>query len=248
MIALKHPTSLPDSLRTVKLRIPQGTDALLTLDINQPTQRYIYETLVVGGLYEVESTVALVMNLRPGDTFFDVGANCGWFSAIALGLGANVVAIEPSQRNIEALRKNAPEAHIIEGVATDREGMANLFINLDNDGGHCLWECGKHPHNIATGAASNPTQAVRAYTLDSLSGYAPNVIKIDTEGAECNVLLGAERILSNPALRMVICERHLMGLDLMGHTPEEVLAIMDRHGFTTEQVPEDHFDNWIFKR
>jgi FkbM family methyltransferase len=220
----------------------------ITLDINQPTQRYIFEIMAEGGLYEARSTFELVTNLRPGDTFIDVGANCGWFSAIALGLGAKVVAIEPSKQNIEALRKNAPGAHVIEGVATDREGIVDLFFNLDNDGGHALWECGKHPHNTATVAANNPTLTVRAYTLDSLAGYTPNIIKIDTEGAECNVLLGAEKVLSSPALRMVICERHVMGLELMGHSTDEVLAIMSRHGFTTEQGPEDCFDNWIFKR
>jgi FkbM family methyltransferase len=247
-VTLKPPTKAADSMRTVVLSL-NGKEVTLQLDSNLPTQRYIYEVSVAGALYEEQSTLALVRNLQPGDTFIDVGANCGWFSAIASTLGAKVIAVEPSEQNIASLRRNAPKADVVEGVMTNYAGLARLFVNLDNDGGHCLWECGKHSHNTATVAADNPTQVVCAYRLDSLAGHNPNIIKIDTEGAECNVLLGAEKVLSGPALRMVICERHDMGLELMGHSAEEVLAIMTRHGFRDVATCEgDTVQNWIFVR
>lgn len=249
MISLQRPTSLPDAVIRLDLEI-EGVKFALTLDRNLPTQRFIYDILDAGFCYEPESTRAIIGTLKPGETFFDVGANCGWFSAIAEAMGAEVLAWEPDAVNVAALRVNAPKARVIEMAASDTAGNVTLFTNLDNDGGHALWPCGVHPHNTSTAAAGNPNRTVRAAVLDAWSHHNPAILKIDTEGAECNVLLGAKAVLANPSLRMVICERHLLGLHLMHHSPEEIEAIMERHGFRCEQTEKQvtNVENWIFTR
>ncbi len=247
-ISLQRPGNDADSRYTYE-GVISGNPFSMVFDTNRPTQRYILEILLSGLLYEDESTRAIAGELHAGDVFFDVGANCGWFSCIALACGANVVAFEPDEQNCEALRDNAHRAEIIQAAVTDESGDAMLFVNLDNDGGHSLWPCGRHPHNIATQAAKDPKRPVRAVCLDDV-GVCPHVIKIDTEGAECNVLMGAQRILANKTLRMVVCERHAMGLALMRHSPEEVEGIMRRHGFRWEDpvVAPGNVGNWIFRR
>ncbi len=246
-IKLQRPGTDENSRATVEGRI-NGNPFRLTLDTNKPTQRYICDLLQAKLVYEPESTFAIIEALNPGDMFFDVGANCGWFSAVALTCGAKVTAFEPHPDNCAALRMNAPAADIIRAVVSDITGDGTLFLNLDNDGGHALWPCGKHPYNEATVKAGNPMRIVPAVRLDDYAERSPVAIKIDTEGAECNVLLGAEKALSNPTLRLVVCERHPMGLQLMKHSVGEVESIMGRHGFKWDSLTGNEINNWIFRR
>ncbi len=250
-IGLGYPLTIENSRITDEVTV-NGKTFHITFDVNKPTQRYIHQLLQAGECYEQESTFAIVRALRPDDVFFDVGANCGWFSAVALTCGASVVAFEPDPDNCKILRENAKGAEIIEAAVCETDGATKFFINMDNDGGHALWPCGIHPHNVATRAASNPSRSVRSIRLDDV-GACPHVLKIDTEGAECNVLLGAEKVLSNPTLRVVICERHPMGLKLLGHSPEEIESIMSRHGFKWNKperagIDKNEVCNWIFLR
>lgn len=89
MISLKHPTNLPNSRVEHQLRL-NGCFYKLILDTNLPTQRYIHDILAAGGIYEPESTIEIIKELKPGECFFDVGANCGWFSALAAVLVGEV--------------------------------------------------------------------------------------------------------------------------------------------------------------
>ncbi len=64
------------------------------------------------------------------------------------------------------------------------------------------------------------------------------------------ILLGAEKVLANPTLRLVVCERNEGGLQMLGHSAAEVESIMARHGFTWEKRTgaDQTVDNWIFVR
>ncbi len=222
-----------------------------TCDTNLPTQRYIHDILAAGLKYEIESTLAIIAALNPGETFFDIGANCGWFSAVAsqcVRESGLVVAFEPDSVNCARLIQNAPRAQVIQAVVSDKAGQTTLYRNLDNDGGHSLWPCGLHQFNQQTRAAENPKRTVRAVTLDDFLPLAPSVIKCDTEGAEWHVITGASQILANPSLRMVILEKHDLGLDLLGHNAGEVEAIMRGHGFTARELGDAGIQNWIFER
>lgn len=246
-ISLKRPSNEENSIRRYNGAI-RGVPFSMQFDINKPTQRFIWDILTAGLIYEEASTRAIADALMPGEWFFDIGANCGWFSAVAASLGARVVAFEPMKSNCDALMANVPSAMVIKAVVSDTAGEVPLYVNLDNDGGHTLWPCAFHPHNIETLKANSPRMRVQSVRMDDYAEYAPSVLKIDTEGAECNVLLGAEKVLSNRALRLVVCECHPMGLEQMGHKPEEIEEIMRRHGFTWEQPDGSKIDNWIFRR
>jgi len=248
-ICLQRRGSLEDSRVTDCFEIG-GKRFVMTFDTNKPTQRYIHELAQAGICYEVESTMAIEQALQPGDVFFDVGANCGWFSALALACGAKVFAFEMDAENCAALRANAPGATVIEAAVANRAGTVETFVNLDNDGGHSLWPCGRHPHNTATVAAGNPKRIVPCVTLDDFAAHRPAVIKCDTEGAEWLVLDGARQVLADPLLRLVILENHGMGLAMFGKKAEDVLGIMAAHGFTIE-TPNGAaglVSNWICRR
>lgn len=247
-ITLQRPGSAENSIRTIDGEL-HGMPFHLVLDTNKPTQRLIFDCIDAQMGYEQESTAAIVDELRPGEMFFDVGANCGWFSMVAACCGARVIAFEPMSVNCNALLQNAPNAMVVRAIVSDVLGELPLYVNLDNDGGHALWPVGMHPFNADTLKAWHPRMRVQSVRLDDYAEHAPAVIKIDTEGAECNVLLGAETVLANPSLRMVVCERNLTGLQAMNHSPEEVLSIMQRHGFTWNDLKDQAVvENWIFRR
>jgi len=246
-ISLGRPTKEQNALHSWQVDIGKGF--VFHVDCNQPTQRYIHEILQAGSPYEAIETRFLMQHLKAGDVFFDVGANCGWFSAVALTLGASVVAFEPMAENIPYLKKNAPGAEVHQIAVGDYVGSTKIYVNMDNDGGHALWPCGSHPWNEETRKSGNPFQETYIATLDTFLPMYPAIIKIDTEGNEYNVLRGAKQLLQTPTLRAVICERNVFGLKNTGYAPEDVLRLMSEAGFNSAELSKgEKIENWIFTR
>src|SRR4051794_13381559 len=68
--------------------------------------------------------------VRPGDLVFDVGANYGESSHMLLGLGARVIAIEPTPlcAGILARRCRSKDLTVRYQAVGDREGEITLFV------------------------------------------------------------------------------------------------------------------------
>lgn len=210
-----------------------GRQAIISFDLNRASQRYIYEVLSHGAVYEARAVEVLMGLLGDGGTFFDVGAHIGYFSvfgALISGSESNVIAFEPAPENLPYLRVNFG-GEIIAAAVADAEGSSNLFVNADNDGGSALWDVSAHQDNVSCHGETVPVKRV---TLDSFEGRKPNAIKIDTEGAEVLILRGAERLLGQSQLRLVICEINPFGLAWMRCRQHSIFGIMKRHGFKAE--------------
>src|ERR1700758_4255297 len=85
--------------------VPWFDDLRLTLHPGNETSRSIFVT----GLYEPNEFLLLSKILKPGMTFVDVGANMGLYTLYAarqVGPQGRVLAIEPSRREVEALKEN----------------------------------------------------------------------------------------------------------------------------------------------
>lgn len=252
MISLQRPSAIADSMRKIQLYFA-GKTVDLTLDINKPTQRYVFDIIESGGIYEGFEVAKLLGVLKEGDTFFDVGACFGWFSAIAcaaVGEMGRVLAFEPNPANWEALRENAPLAEVLPVAVGDKSGRVTLFENMDNDGGSSLWPCRLHPYNEATRKAGSPSREINCRHLDEFATLNPVAIKIDTEGAEHGVLLGAQKCLANESLRLVICECNRFGMAQMNTNETQIEELMATYGFTVEAESTDRkaVGNWIFTR
>ncbi|MBE3602072.1 FkbM family methyltransferase [bacterium] len=152
------------------------------------------------GTHDPISQGALKMLLKPGMTFFDVGANVGFFSVIAarlVGPGGRVVAFEPLPSNARALAHNA-RLNGFRNVAVRQEalaatnGEAAFLLSAEPTWGK-LSDAGKPPdqHDGETTVAVRRLDGV--IERDRLP--VPDVMKIDVEGAEVDLLAGAERTL-----------------------------------------------------
>jgi len=183
------------------------------------------------GTYEPEQTRAFQEALRPGAVVYDVGAHYGYYSLLAsqvAGASARVLALEPSPNNLRVLRQHvelnrATNITILETAVSDHEGEAQFDNRAGSGVGHLSPE--------------GPLK-VRLTTLDALAREfaAPQVLKIDVEGAEEAVLRGGQSMLTGarptiflsthgPALAET-CARMLreIGYSLRDLLPGELLA------------------------
>lgn len=132
--------------------------------------------------------------LKPGDVFYDVGANVGFLSVLGarlVGSAGVVYAFEPVPGNASYVRRNAEangfaQVQVIEMAVSSRRGPR--VLNLARYSGGAALDSVEAPPD------ADGTLQVDAVTIDdcvSRQGLRPpSVVKIDVEGAELEVLEG----------------------------------------------------------
>lgn len=142
--------------------------------------------------------------------FYDVGANIGLYTRFALSRlsAARVVAFEPWQPNVSLLRENvalagaAERVTIVETALSDENGQLEFQVDdVQSTSGTLDKVTGGRPAEGRGNLRLAPKLTrVPSRRLDDLVGEgglpAPDVLKIDVEGAEDLVLSGAERLLA----------------------------------------------------
>jgi FkbM family methyltransferase len=138
--------------------------------------------------------------IKPGDAVWDIGANMGTFTFAAATKARSVVSVEPDPFNVGLLRQtmamaeNAALPVTIIGAAANADGARTVLR---------LAERGRSTNSIVGAFESSQTGGFRGQvevegiSLDQLLARhePPDLIKIDTEGAEQFVLEGAEQVL-----------------------------------------------------
>ena len=167
---------------------------------------------------EPETIYFLDNYLKEGDVYFDIGANVGVFTIYPAKRyhDIQIFAFEPDGSNLALLKENLIENNIKENVLTyglgisNSVGLSKLHIQ-DLTPGSALQTEDKNI--IKTSVTGNLpivwTEGIFTVTIDYFCkelNVIPNVIKIDTDGNENKILMGAKTILKNPELRAIIIE------------------------------------------
>lgn len=216
----------------VELGISGLRDIKLQLDLDESVQREVAAALKSGIMFDPELGWFLLKVLRPGDVFYDVGANFGFFSLLAaavVGPEGRVYAFEPGAASLDALRVNrdrnaAQEIEIVPKAVAERPGRVFYSDNGERDRNGAIF-----PQDPGDGSG------VEAITLDGFltgTGRVPKVVKLDIEGAELLALRGAGQLLAEPALEFVVCEINAPRLRALGCDPDDILPLMTAAGFT----------------
>ena len=197
------------------------------------------------GTNELPVQVALRDLLRPGDVFFDVGCNVGFFAMLAareVGPTGSVHAFEAvpaiaavASRNVALNALTNVRVHDV--AVSDVNGTAELLLAA-HPGGATL-SVADTPHDLVG------RTTVRVMTLDTMvrEGIVspPDVVKIDVEGAEEQVLRGMAEVLATnrPAL---LCELDGADRDVLGDKIVLWRQRMSRIDYLVEDLAPSYVD------
>jgi FkbM family methyltransferase len=171
-----------------------GPAAGLRVEVSLPTDKSVW-----AGLYEREFTTAIVEHIKPGEVCYDIGGYRGYMSgAMALAGATKVFAFEPLPANQRALRRLCelnPQlpVNIIAVALGAEDGAASLKIMPDASMG----KLANSSFQSEVTPLSEMSVTVRKIDslLQSREILPPDVVKIDVEGAEADVLIGAREML-----------------------------------------------------
>lgn len=196
------------------------------------------------GTYEADFSAALSRAVESGDVCLDIGGYRGFFSGLCALSGASAVHIfEPLPANISRIQSlieaNPSLPLVLHAVAVGAKVGESEFVVMPEA------SMGKlHDSRFRHQATRGETLRVQVETLDHLRGVglipAPNVIKIDVEGAEAFVLLGARNTLATarPKLFIEVHTRELAKecLSILSELAYEVnvLETLSKPDFVTE--------------
>lgn len=179
------------------------------------------------GLQEFEEMAFVLHALRAGDIFFDVGANVGVYSVLAAGVsGAEVMAFEPSPATFRDLMENVELNQLSARVRAHNVALGGAPGEL-----RFTTSFGTVNHVVSAGEAAGDSVVVKVARLDDLAcAIIPLVIKIDVEGFETEVILGASRLLANPGLCGILMEFNGSGTRY-GYDEKRLQETIVSHGF-----------------
>ena len=184
--------------------------------------------------------------LREGMTVFDVGANVGELTLLFsrfVGQGGSVHAFEPTGAGFERLSAVCRAASL-RNVRTNRlalaekEGAVRLHVYADE---YLSWTTrAERPlEDYGIDVKPQAVEDVHATTVDlycERNGVALiDLLKIDVEGAELQVLLGAERVLRERRVRCLTFEFGQTTFD-MGNRPEQIEDFLGGVGYAVRNV------------
>ena len=197
------------------------------------------------GTHEPHVTVAIRRALSPGATFVDVGASIGYFSCLAggeVGAAGHVFAFEPGPQNLPMLLLNLrhnriDNARVYPMALSDRDCVLHYAAEGSNGS---VRPFDGNPAALAVGAI------VQAVALDDVLSPDTHVdvIKVDVEGAEGPVLLGARRCIerSRPVLAFEFTP-HMLPI-ASGMTGSDLLSLLRDWSYELDVLDDQVGDGW----
>jgi FkbM family methyltransferase len=176
-------------------------------------------------------------NLDTPFTLFDLGADIGTVSslvAVHCKNLKNVLAFEPNPKSFDVLTANldnfSQPSKCFQAAVSNFDGFANFHADTDrlND----------HEGYIDSNIESNGTGDTVVISLDNWQAVenAQDVflvektlaLKIDVEGQEIQLLLGAQGVIKNAHKVIILIEVHPQVLARTKHTPDDLFATAEQ--------------------
>jgi FkbM family methyltransferase len=217
------------SLQAFRLSIPAIGDT--PVDFRDVSAFYWLNYLLGDQSEERGVNVVILRYLRPGSTFWDVGANAGLISALVFASDPSIkiISIEPNPSLAARLRMlftNHERILVLERGLSGFNGEASLFIP---DGGSSVGTL--EVRGDTHGKAMKVLLSRGDSLLDEFPKFAPPaVIKIDVEGHESAVFQGLSRIIRGH--RPIIIFEHLF-------LPDEIIEQLTPPGYERFSIHDE---------
>jgi FkbM family methyltransferase len=215
-------------LRHREVVIPHGIAAGLRFNAEGANAGYALGTSEPA----VQRELATV--LHPGAVFWDVGANVGFFTVMGarlVGPTGRVVAFEPVPDSARAIKRNAERnamsnVTVIACAACAVTGAAMLSFGGESTQARLVATAAADP-----GARTLRVSGVRLDEAASAFGVPePDVVKIDVEGAECDVIRGMVEVMRR--------HRPIILAEMHGRNAE-FADLLQAHGYRLRSVETD---------
>jgi len=210
----------------------------------------LYDYFLHHGYNEVKEQLLINRLVRAGDVVVDVGANIGVYTlqlAKLVGDTGYVIAIEPESHNVRRLRENLhhnhlQNVHIIARPAYHKltKVSFNIFSQIQYG-----WHTLGNPQIEYDGELAKPIKRVTlsTTTLDSILVGTKNIpvklLKVDVEGAELDVLLGASTLLKHRQIEYILFEVSQIMVDGMHHTNLDIITLLKKYHYSCHLIKED---------
>jgi FkbM family methyltransferase len=204
---------------------------------------------------EPELVAWLETTLRPGQVFYDVGANVGAFSLVAAKYHegkVKVYAFEPSATTFPILIQNIVRNHCEEmiwplSMPLAKEATVSMFNYRDLGVG---WSTHAFGDAIDyNGSTFKPAfqQLMLSVTVDEMVGRAllpaPHHMKLDVDGLELDILSGAKNVLKGGTVESLFVEISKR----FGETA--LVVLLEECGFTkVATYPHGETSNGVFAK
>jgi FkbM family methyltransferase len=188
--------------------------------------------------WNAEEYAALKHHARDGAIVLDIGANVGAYTLLFAGWAGetgHVYAFEPAAASRAGLERHLSLNGLAARVTVRREAIG------ERSGSVPFIDAGTHGDNRVVAAASEQTTDVPSLSIDEFCeshGLAPDVIKVDIEGAELGALRGARRTIARrgEALALFV-ELHPGIWPSIGVTRADVEEELRRQRLVVEPLP-----------
>ena len=179
---------------------------------------------------DVLQAIYFEQNFKPEHVLWDIGAHHGHYSIFAASIakGSNqVFAFEPDSvaravqmKNIK-LNQLENKITVYDMAVSDHDGTLHFHSLGGNANSHIIKDDNFSDSN---------TIEVKTKAINTLAAElpTPTYVKIDTEGAEIDILKAADVLLKNRNITF-ICELHPFAWDSFNVTYNDFLAILQKH-------------------
>jgi FkbM family methyltransferase len=187
------------------------------------------------GEYEPNELNFLAKFLQQGDTFIDVGANLGLFSILAgskVKSSGRVYGFEPSVENFKRLKENISLNRLTNircfclGISDKSESKMLHHFNAGHGALSSYSNQGREDYSHVETRTISLATFVRDEKINKI-----DAIKIDVEGWELPVLIGAEEILVQGDAPLLMIEFNDLNARNAGFSCQEIFDRLVDYGY-----------------
>ena len=177
------------------------------------------------GTWEPEVLRVVTSTIKPGMTVVDIGAHIGYYSLLfakLVGPSGRVFCFEPLPENFALLQGNMQLNNLCQ-VATFNQAIFSsngaITLTVPDD----QRNSGNGSAYIHGGGREVHVEAISVDAFCEEVGIRPDILKMDVEGAEYEVLMGARKTISQSRPKLLIELHHFDG-NLAAHPVPDLLA------------------------
>jgi FkbM family methyltransferase len=209
--------------------------------VHFPAGSIIFEAACMQGIYESSNLRAMQAFARTGSCVLDVGANIGLMSVPLLATAPNVrvLSFEASPGTLRYLSRTRDESNFKDRWEIVAKAVGNTVGTTEFHVGAS--EMGAYDGIKSTGrAAVQSVVKIDATTIDvewrKRGCPDVSVIKVDVEGAECEVILGAAECIAGFRPTIVV-EWSPKNIGAYGRNLEDLFTVARRLGYRIWALP-----------